>query len=312
MMDQRELMSAIADAIAEQLVRRGIRIEDGQDLFSAESVGPSAASDAETGGLSLFPDAESGQMADITSREIKSISLLEHPQDPQALERMMRLTTARIGVGSAGPRLKTQTLLALRADHALARDAVMMDVEDGIAERLGLLSLQTCCRDKNEYLTRPDLGRKLSEESVAAVKEQCEMRPDIQLIVADGLSSTAIRANVENVFSMLTEGLRSAGLRLGTPLFVRFGRVGVEDQIAELVGAKAVCMFVGERPGLGSAESMSAYLAYNARVGMAEARRTVVSNIHRDGITAVEAGAYLTDLIQNILERKASGVELRN
>lgn len=98
----------------------------------------------------------------------------------------------------------------------------------------------------------------------------------------------------------------------GTPFFVRYGRVAVEDEIAELVGAKVVCIFVGERPGLGTAESMSAYLAYNAKIGMPEARRTVVSNIHKDGITAVEAGAYLTDLIQKILDKKASGVELQN
>ena len=111
---------------------------------------------------------------------------------------------------------------------------------------------------------------------------------------------------------VLRDGLSAAGLRVGTPFFVRYGRVAVEDEIAELVGAKVVCIFVGERPGLGTAESMSAYLAYNAKIGMPEARRTVVSNIHKDGITAVEAGAYLTDLIQKILDKKASGVELQN
>ena len=135
---------------------------------------------------------------------------------------------------------------------------------------------------------------------------------DVQLIVADGLSSTAINANIENVLPVLMDGLSAAGLRVGTPFFVRYGRVAVEDEIAELVGAKVVCIFVGERPGLGTAESMSAYLAYNAKIGMPEARRTVVSNIHKDGITAVEAGAYLTDLIQKILDKKASGVELQN
>ena len=134
----------------------------------------------------------------------------------------------------------------------------------------------------------------------------------MQLIVADGLSSTAINANIENVLPVLMDGLSAAGLRVGTPFFVRYCRVAVEDEIAELVGAKVVCIFVGERPGLGTAESMSAYLAYNAKIGMPEARRTVVSNIHKDGITAVEAGAYLTDLIQKILDKKASGVELQN
>lgn len=287
-----KLVNDIVRAVIEQLKLAGVSVKDTEpEVFDTES---------------------SMLMKDITSRECKSVPLLKNPKDPEALKRMMRLTTARIGVGSAGARLKTQTLLTLRADHALARDAVMMDVDQKVLESLNLFTVQTCCKDKNEYLTRPDLGRKLSIEGAAAVRERCVKRPDVQLIVADGLSSTAINANIMNVLPMLNDGLAAAGLKVGTPFFVRFGRVAVEDQIAELVGAKVVCIFVGERPGLGSAESMSAYLVYNARAGMPEARRTVVSNIHKDGITAVEAGAYLTDLIQKILSAKASGVELQN
>ena len=107
------------------------------------------------------------------------------------------------------------------------------------------------------------------------------------------------------------DALKGRGLHVGTPFFVRFGRVAGEDQVAELVGAKVVCVLIGERPGLGSAESMSAYIAYNARVGMPEARRTVVSNIHKDGISAAEAGAYIAELIEKIYHAKASGVELQ-
>lgn len=249
---------------------------------------------------------------DITLREVKNQPLLDHPKDPEALERMMRLTTARIGVGNAGPRLKTQTMLTLRADHAKARDAVRLDVRQDVIDSLKLFTVQTCCQDKNEFLTRPDLGRKLSEEAVKRIRAECTMNPDVQICVADGLSSAAIDANIQNVMPVLTDGLKAAGLNVGTPFFIRYGRVAVEDEIAELLGAKVICIFVGERPGLGSAESMSAYIVYNARIGMPEARRTVVSNIHKDGITAVEAGAYLTDLIGRILERKASGIELQN
>ena len=224
----------------------------------------------------------------------------------------MRLTTARIGVGAAGPRLKTRTMLTLRADHASARDAVMLDVRQEVLDRLQLFSVQTCCQDKNEFLTRPDLGRKLDEAAVQKVQKECVMNPDVQICVADGLSSTAINANIEKIMPVLMDGLQAKGLKVGTPFFIRYGRVAVEDQVAELLGAKVICIFVGERPGLGTAESMSAYIVYNARVGMPEARRTVVSNIHRDGVSAVEAGAYMTDLIAQILERKASGVELQN
>lgn len=252
------------------------------------------------------------QETDITSAEAKSQSLLEHPLDRRALDQMMRRTTARIGAGKAGPRLKTRTLLALRADHATARDAVMLDVDQKVLDSLGLFSVQTCCGDKNEFLTRPDLGRKLDDAGTETVRTQCVSDPDVQICVADGLSSTAINANLRNILPALMDSLRSRNLKVGTPFFIRYGRVAVEDQISEILGAKVVCIFVGERPGLGTAESMSAYIAYEARVGMPEARRTVVSNIHKDGISAVEAGAYMADLICEILDRKASGVDLKH
>ena len=249
--------------------------------------------------------------ADITAQACRAIPLLKDPQDPEALLRMKKRTTARIGVGRAGPRLNTQTMLTLRADHAKARDAVFLDVDQGVIDRLGLFTVQTKCVEKNQFLTRPDLGRQLSDEGAAAVKSRCMANPDVQIYLSDGLSSTAVSANAEKIMGILLDGLKAKGLTVGTPFFVKYGRVGVEDQVAELLGAKVVCVLIGERPGLGSAESMSAYIAYNARVGMPEARRTVVSNIHKDGINAVEAGAYIVDLIRKIYDAKASGVELQ-
>lgn len=286
-----QLIEAVVRAVVEEIKRQK------PEAFGSRS-----------GGCQKEPPAET----DITSKACKSVPLIDKPQDADALARMMKLTTARIGVGCAGPRLKTKTLLTLRADHAKARDAVMLDVDEAVLKSLDLFTVQTCCSDKNEYLTRPDLGRRLSDEAVKVIKERCEMTPDVQICVSDGLSSTAVNANIKNILPILTDGLKSRGLKVGTPFFVKYGRVAAEDQIAELVGAKVMCIFVGERPGLGTAESMSAYIAYNARVGMPEARRTVVSNIHKDGINAVEAGAYMTDLICKILERRASGVELQN
>ena len=248
---------------------------------------------------------------DITAKACRDITMLDHPQDAEALARMKKKTTARIGVGRAGPRLNTRTMLTLRADHAKARDAVFLDVPGELIERLGLFTVQTKCAEKNQFLTRPDLGRQLSEEGARAVKERCAPNPDVQVFLADGLSSTAVEANAETILGLLLDALKDRGLTVGTPFFVRFGRVAVEDQVAELVGAKVVCVLIGERPGLGSAESMSAYIAYNARVGMPEARRTVVSKIHKDGISAAEAGAYIAELIEKIYHAKASGVELQ-
>ena len=246
---------------------------------------------------------------DIASAACKAIPLIK-AQDPDALARMKRKTTARIGVGKAGARLNTQTMLTLRADHAKARDAVFVDVDHQVLESLGLFTVQTCCDDKNTYVTRPDLGRKLSDEAVATLKEKCVMNPDVQIYAADGLSSTAIQVNLPKILPVLMDSLEAKGLKVGTPFFLRFGRVGSQEHVAETLGAKVVCVLIGERPGLATAESMSAYIAYNAYVGMPESKRTVVSNIHKDGTAAVEAGAYVADVIEKILEQKVSGVEL--
>lgn len=247
---------------------------------------------------------------DILSPECKATPLLDNPADPEALARMIKRTTARIGVGKAGPRLKTRTLLALRADHAQARDAVMKDVTPEVLERAGLFTVQTLCEDKNTYITRPDLGRKLNPEAVQILQQRCVRNPDVQIYVSDGLSSTAVEANVEKIMPVIIEALQAKGLKVGTPFYLRFGRVGAQEHVSETLGAKVVCVLLGERPGLATAESMSAYITYNAYVGMPESKRTVVSNIHKNGTAAVEAGAYVAEVIAKILEQKASGVDL--
>ena len=255
----------------------------------------------------LQPEAEKDRSA---KDPVGTDRLLEDPLDPEALERMKKRTTARIGVGKAGARLKTATMLALRADHARAQDSVFADVDPAFIERLGLLSIESQAGDRNTHITRPDLGRKLCPKGVEALRANCVMHPDVQIYASDGLSSAAIEANLEKILPVLTEGLQAKGVTVGTPFYVRFGRVAAEDEVAELLGAKVVCVLIGERPGLATAESMSAYIVYNSYVGIPEAKRTVVSNIHKDGLTAVEAGAYITEVIQQILERRASGVDL--
>lgn len=248
---------------------------------------------------------------DITSEQVRQEILLNDPLNEDVLRRMKKSTTARIGVGKTGARLNTQTMLTLRADHANARDSVLLDVDPDYLEKLGLFSVQTQCSNKDEYLTRPDLGRRLSKTAEETLRSRCKTGADVQIIVSDGLSSAAVTANINRLLPVLEDSLKAKGIRLGTPFFVKYGRVAIQDPVSELLGAKAVCLLIGERPGLGSAESLSAYICYNARVGMPESRRTVVSNIHKDGINAVEAGAYIAEIIEKILEAKVSGVQLR-
>jgi len=282
-----ELITAIVEEVVRQLLQSGSVVLPGSQ-----------------------PTSPQKSCEDISSPECKAIPLLTDPADPDALQRMKRKTTARIGVGRAGPRFNTQTLLTLRADHAQARDAVFADVDPKVLEENGLFTIQSMCEDKNTFITRPDLGRKLSPESVEVLRQRCIPNPDVQIYAADGLSSTAIEANLSKILPVLTDSLQSMGLKVGTPFYLRFGRVGSQEHVSEILGAKVVCVLIGERPGLATAESMSAYIAYNAYVGMPESKRTVVSNIHRNGTAAVEAGAYVAEVIAKILEQKASGVDL--
>lgn len=254
--------------------------------------------------------ARSDDRLDLASPAAKAI-LLKDPASMEALRRMKSKTSARIGVGKCGPRLNTRTLLTLRADHAAARDAVFTDVDQAMLDRLGLDTVQTKCRDRSEFLTRPDLGRQFDGSALEKIRRICKPNADVLIYASDGLSSTAVNVNLPNVLPVLTDGLREKGLTLGTPFFVRFGRVGAMDAVSETLGASVTCVLLGERPGLATAESMSAYICYQAKIGMPEARRTVVSNIHRAGIPAVEAGAYLCDVIEMILSAKASGVDLK-
>ena len=198
-----------------------------------------------------------------------------------------------------------------RAAHSAAQDAVFSDVDQDFVDGLDLFTVQSRCNSKDEYLTRPDLGRRLNEESVKIIKEKCNDHPTVQIFVSDGLSSAAVAANTEDVLPGLLQGLRSNGIKVGTPFFLKYGRVGAMDEVSELTGAEVTCVLIGERPGLITATSMSAYLAYKGTIGMPEARRTVVSNIHSEGTIPAEAGAHIAEIIKIMLEKKASGTDLK-
>ena len=175
----------------------------------------------------------------------------------------------------------------------------------------GLLEVRSEISDKNLYLTRPDMGRRLSPEAIDALKAKCVANPDVQVVVSDGLSTDAITVNYEEILPPLLSGLKQAGLKVGTPFFVRYGRVKIEDQIGEILGAKVVILLVGERPGLGQSESLSCYAVYSPRVATTvEADRTCISNIHQGGTPPVEAAAVIVDLAKRMLEQKASGINM--
>ncbi|WP_368280519.1 ethanolamine ammonia-lyase light chain EutC [Halalkalicoccus subterraneus] len=166
-------------------------------------------------------------------------------------------------------------------------------------------------RDKEEFLANPDRGREISEETADRLREECEVGPQVQLIVADGLSSTAVERNVPELLPVLLDGLADRDLRVGTPVFVEYGRVDAMDAIGEELDADCCVILIGERPGLASAESLSAYSVYGPERGGPTAKKSVISNIHEGGLPPIEAGAQLVGLIAEMCERERSGIDLR-
>ncbi|MDR3766493.1 MAG: ethanolamine ammonia-lyase subunit EutC [Butyricicoccus sp.] len=255
---------------------------------------------------------EDGCIPDVTEVDIRTQYLVKNPAHGEDYAELKAHAPCRLGIGKAGARYKTDPQLQFRAAHSAAQDAVFNDVDhDFVEKQMGLFIVQTQCDSKDVYLTRPDLGRKLNEEARKTILEKCKKSPRVQIYVADGLSSAAVAANIADLLPAIMQGLQSYHIEVGTPFFVKYGRVGVMDEISELLDAEVTCTLIGERPGLITAESMSAYIAYRATVGMPEARRTVVSNIHRNGTIPAEAGAHIAEIIKIMLDKKASGTDLK-
>jgi ethanolamine ammonia-lyase small subunit len=225
------------------------------------------------------------------------------------LAALLAATPARLAIGRTGPRLPAAAYLAMVADHARARDAITSEVPAAFARKLGLTEISTRAHTRAEYVRVPALGRTLDALAIARLR-RCRHRPEVQLALTDGLSSAAIVANGPPLLRALRRRLLRRGRRLGTPLFVRNGRVRVQDEIGAILRPEVFCFLVGERPGLATAESVSAYVIYRPTRRSAEPDRTVISNIHRGGVTPAAAARELADLIDEILERGASGAAL--
>jgi ethanolamine ammonia-lyase small subunit len=227
-----------------------------------------------------------------------------------AVEAMKTVTTARIGLGRCGTRQRTDTWIRFQADHAVAVDAVFMDVSDDFLKANNLETITTRATTKDDFLQEPNWGTQLSDEGKKKLNQVCQKGVQVQILVADGLSSSAIETNIPEILPPLVQGLQNAGISVGTPVFVKNGRVRVMDAVGMELGCDVVLNLIGERPGLGTANSMSAYLIYKPTKNTVEADRTLISNIYAGGTPPVEAGAQLVDLIKDILKYQATGVKL--
>lgn len=226
------------------------------------------------------------------------------------LEALKKFTPARIGVGRTGTRPLTKDFLSFRIDHAAAVDAVYGEVSPQLLQAFNLFTVETCYGTKEEYLKRPDKGRVLSEEGEQLIREGCIRNPQVQIVISDGLSASAINENVLDVYPALMDSLSLYQIDVGTPFFVKGGRVACMDAIGEILKPEAFILLIGERPGLVCAHSLSAYMCYRPRKGMKESERMVISNIHRNGTPPIEAAAHIGTLVNKMLEQKASGVSL--
>lgn len=263
------------------------------------------------GNVKFFDTAlEDKKPKSVNLQASKSKPVIEESNKEAYLADLRKKTPARIVVGRAGNRPKTATWLQFRFDHAAAVDAVYGEVPQEILERLGFLQLHSKVLDKEEYIRRPDLGRRLSDDSKKMVTEKCQRAPRVQVVASNGLSAKALEVNLEDVYLSLEQSLNNLNIEMGTTIYVDKGRVALMDEIGEILQPDVVIILIGERPGLVSAESLSAYICYKPRIGTIEAERMVVSNIHKGGIPPVEAGAYLGTVIQKILKYEASGVSL--
>ncbi|CUH95377.1 Ethanolamine ammonia-lyase light chain [Propionispora sp. 2/2-37] len=251
------------------------------------------------------------EIYDISQVDYTSRVTITNPLDQEACARIKRATNARVCVGRCGTSLRTETYLRYLSDHAAAMDAVWKHVDEKTIDQLGCIKVQTLAKNKAEYIKRPDLGRRFSEETAAFIKEKCRHDIDVQIIIGDGLSAYAIEHNVPDTYQILEDGLKSAGYIMGTPIFVKYARVATMDKISEYLNAMLSIIFIGERPGLITNESMSIYMAYQASSDKPEAQRNLISNIYKNGIPPIEAGAQAVQLAELIYKNKKSGIDLK-
>ncbi len=238
--------------------------------------------------------------------------------DRDPWERFARHTPARIALGRTGASLPTREVLRFALAHAQARDAVhtAFEVEEtrsGIAA-LGFdtVRVTSAAPARDTYLRRPDLGRRLSDESRAALAAQARPPVDLALVVADGLSSAAVHAQALGFLAAFKPWIEREGWSLAPVVLAEQARVALGDEAGELLRARAVLVLIGERPGLSSPDSLGLYLTFAPRPGRSDAERNCISNVRAEGLSHADAAFKLAWLLREALRRSLTGVALKD
>jgi ethanolamine ammonia-lyase small subunit len=243
----------------------------------------------------------------------------ETPADLGAALR--RRTHARVGLGRVGGSLPTSALLDFRLSHARARDALLRPLDapalaDAVAAATSgcrVLTVDSAAPDLATYLVRPDLGRSLAPSAIPVLEAERTTPPaDLALVVSEGLSTLAVENHAAEVLGHLVPSLLADGWRLAPIVLVRRGRVAVQDVVGSVLGVSHALILLGERPGLGTPDSLGAYLVHEPRPGNTDARRNCVSNIHAAGLRPPDAASRLLWLLNASRLRRVSGVELKD
>jgi ethanolamine ammonia-lyase small subunit len=236
---------------------------------------------------------------------------------PEIVRKIRTRTPARLLVGRAGAGYRTNTQMELREAFAAAKDAVRaeMDLEQTLGqsfvERWKLFGVRTKAKDKEEYLLRPDLGRHFDEVSWAEIAQRCSRGCDLQIAIGDGLSVSAVAAQVPALLPLLAEGAAERGWKVGETFAIQYCRVGILNEIGELLAPRVAVLLLGERPGLTTAESLSAYMAFASKSSHTDADRNLVSNIHARGLDAREAALRILGFADRMMKTGSSGYSLK-
>jgi ethanolamine ammonia-lyase small subunit len=247
---------------------------------------------------------------EIKPKNVETKSLVPNARKPEKLEAMLSTTPARVGVWRTGTRYLTKVALKLRADHAVAKDAVYTELKPEFAKSQNWIALTTLAKTKEEFLLRPDLGRQLAPESLKTVQDKGIRNPDIQITVADGLSSWAAERYAVPMIKEIQK-LCEGKYSIGTIFCVTYSRIAIQDVIGETLGAKVSMILLGERPGLGTGDSLSNYIVYGPKVGIVNAKKSMISNIHPAGHKPEDAARITMYMVEKMFEQKTSGVELK-
>jgi ethanolamine ammonia-lyase small subunit len=235
---------------------------------------------------------------------------------PEIVRRVRARTPARLLVGRAGAAYGTATQMELREAHAAARDAVRTEMDllaifGGDLERWGLFEVSTRARSKEEYLLRPDLGRHFDDSSLEVILSRCPKGSDLQIAVGDGLSVPAVARQVPALIPLIVHAASSRGWSVGQAFVIRHCRVGILNEIGDRLAPTVVVLLIGERPGLATADSLSAYMAYRPGPSHTDANRNLISNIHARGLSAEEATDRIVRLAELMVRARRSGCNLR-